>query len=308
MSTFSEDQYKTDTMNPIKAQAVPSAPPAVKGSYRSVSQGYDNVPDIELGAGDAVDAHVQRQMRLGFIRKVYGILTCQLALTTIVCSVLALNGACRRFVMTTPSLMYIGMLQCLISVPSRRAAFRGADRLEYYPTHTPSTRRNAGMFGSFGVLFALMAFKNQHPLNAQLLFVWTLMEAYTVGVVCASYTAAGQGRIVVEALVLTASIFAVLTAYTFQSKRDWSFMEAGLMSGLWLLIFWGLFSLFFPALAGGVYSLLGALIFSGFIIFDTWQITERFGYDDHILASITLYLDILNLFLFILRLLSRDRN
>ena len=56
MSTFSEDQYKTDTMNPIKAQAVPSAPPAVKGSYRSVSQGYDNVPDIEIGAGDAVDA------------------------------------------------------------------------------------------------------------------------------------------------------------------------------------------------------------------------------------------------------------
>ena len=109
--SFSEDQYKTDTMNPIKAQAVPSAPPAVKGSYRSVSQGYDNVPDIEIGAGDAVDAHVQRQMRLGFIRKVYGILTCQLALTTIVCSVLALNGACRRFVMTTPSLMYIGMCQ-----------------------------------------------------------------------------------------------------------------------------------------------------------------------------------------------------
>ena len=101
--SFSEDQYKTDTMNPIKAQAVPSAPPAVKGSYRSVSQGYDNVPDIEIGAGDAVDAHVQRQMRLGFIRKVYGILTCQLALTTIVCSILALNGACRRFVMTTPS-------------------------------------------------------------------------------------------------------------------------------------------------------------------------------------------------------------
>ena len=117
MSTFSEDQYKAETVNPIKAQAVPSAPPAVKGSYRSVSQGYDNVPDIELGAGDAVDAHVQRQMRLGFIRKVYGILTCQLALTTIVCSVLALNGACRRFVMTTPSLMYIGTCQRAI-VPS----------------------------------------------------------------------------------------------------------------------------------------------------------------------------------------------
>ena len=192
--SFSEDQYKTDTMNPIKAQAVPSAPPAVKGSYRSVSQGYDNVPDIEVGVGDAVDAHVQRQMRLGFIRKVYGILTCQLALTTIVCSVLALNGACRRFVMTTPSLMYIGM------------------------------------FGSFGVLFALMAFKNQHPLNAQLLFVWTLMEAYTVGVVCASYPAAGQGRIVVEALVLTAAIFATRRP-TPCTRRDWSLWRLGCLRG-----------------------------------------------------------------------------
>jgi FtsH-binding integral membrane protein len=245
---------------------------------------------------------VQRQMRLGFIRKVYGILTCQLALTTIVCSVLALNGACRRFVMTTPSLMYIGTCQRAI-VPST------ARRRDVPPRHRrDSQTRNTGMFGSFGVLFALMAFKNQHPLNAQLLFVWTLMEAYTVGVVCASYTAAGQGRIVVEALVLTAAIFASLTLYTVYSKRDWSFMEAGLSSGLLLLIFWGLFSLFFPALAGGLYSLFGALLFSGFIIFDTWQITERLGYDDHILASITLYLDILNLFLFILRLLSRDRN
>ena len=44
---------------------------------------------------------------------------------------------------------------------------------------------------------------------------------------------------------------------------------------LLLLIFWGLFSLFFPALAGGLYSLFGALLFSGFIIFDAWQITER---------------------------------
>ena len=164
------------------------------------------------------------------------------------------------------------------------------------------------MFGSLGVFVALMVFKNQHPLNAQLLFVWTLMEAYTVGVVCASYTAAGQERIVVEALVLTALIFATLTSYTMVSKRDWSFMEAGLSSGLLLLIFWGLFSLFFPALAGGLYSLFGALLFSGYIIFDTWQIAERLGYDDHILASITLYLDILNLFLFILQLLSRDRN
>ena len=58
--SFSEDQYKTDTMNPIKAQAVPRTA-GRQGLVPSASQGYDNVPDIEIGAGDAVDAHVQRQ-------------------------------------------------------------------------------------------------------------------------------------------------------------------------------------------------------------------------------------------------------
>ena len=137
--SFSEDQYKTDTMNPIKAQAVPSAPPAVKGSYRSVSQGYDNVPDIEVGVGDAVDAHVQRQMRLGFIRKVYGILTCQLALTTIVCSVLALNGACRRFVMTTPSLI---VRPCALFTVNAKPATNGNwRRVSLVPSFLLSTGR-----------------------------------------------------------------------------------------------------------------------------------------------------------------------
>ena len=40
-----------------------------------------------------------------------------------------------------------------------------------------------GMLGSIGVLFALFKYKDSHPLNAHLLLVWTLMEAYTVGVV-----------------------------------------------------------------------------------------------------------------------------
>merc|ERR1712216_800567 len=64
----------------------------------------------------------------------------------------------------------------------------------------------------------------------------------------------GQGRIVVEALILTLSVFAILTLYTFQSKRDWSFLGAGLYSGLWLLIFWGLFSWFIGIYSGGICS------------------------------------------------------
>jgi len=45
---------------------------------------------------------------------------------------------------------------------------------------------------------------------------------------------------------------------------------------------------------------------SGWIIYDTWQIMARLGPDDYILAVIDLYLDIINLFLFILDMFGRN--
>jgi len=50
----------------------------------------------------------------------------------------------------------------------------------------------------------------------------------------------------------------------------------------------------------------GALLMSGWIIYDTWQIMARLGPDDYILAVIDLYLDIINLFLFILDMFGRN--
>ena len=77
-----------------------------------------------------------------------------------------------------------------------------------------------------------MAFKNQHPLNAQLLFVWTLMEAYTVGVVCALRTRprvrAGSSS---RRWCSRRLIFASLTFYTVYSKPG---LE---LHGSWL-VFW----------------------------------------------------------------------
>ena len=54
--------------------------------------------------------------------------------------------------------------------------------------------------------------------------------------------------------------------------------------------------------------LTGALLFCAWIIFDTWKISSVLGYDDYIIASIELYLDILNLFLFVLQLLGGGRK
>lgn len=68
--------------------------------------------------------------------------------------------------------------------------------------------------------------------------------------------------------------------------------------------------MFFPlgSTTNAVYGAIGAVIFSGYIVYDTDNLIKRFTYDEYIWASITLYLDILNLFLTILRMLRQSNN
>ena len=68
--------------------------------------------------------------------------------------------------------------------------------------------------------------------------------------------------------------------------------------------------MFFPLgpTANAIYDAIGAMIFSGYIVYDTDNLIKRFTYDEYIGASVTLYLDILNLFLSILRVLRQANN
>ena len=79
---------------------------------------------------------------------------------------------------------------------------------------------------------------------------------------------------------------------------------------LFMLIIWGFFAAFaFPSFAmRQVYALAGTAIFSLYVLFDTWSITTYLSYDDYVLGAINLYLDFINLFLFILQLLSGGRR
>ena len=246
----------------------------------------DQLDALELGESDAfvqpaaavavaaapIAAEADAALRRGFVRKVYGILTAQLALTACVAAPMAASRAMRAAVVHSP--------------------------LMYY----------AAVFGSLGVLLALFAYKHSHPTNLRLLWAWTFMQAYAVGYVCASYAEAGAGGLVVEALFLTAGVFAGLTLFAWQSKIDFSFLGAGLGAGLWLLLLWGLFGALFGGGGGAMYSLFGAALFCGYVLFDTWLIMHKLGCDDYVLGAIMLYLDIVNLFLFILQLLSSNRR
>lgn len=55
-----------------------------------------------------------------------------------------------------------------------------------------------------------------------------------------------------------------------------------------------------------IYGCIGAIIFSGFIIYDTDNLIKRYNYDEYVAAASALYLDIINLFLTILSILQGD--
>ena len=89
---------------------------------------------------------------------------------------------------------------------------------------------------------------------------------------------------------------------------DWGFLGPGLTATLFLLILWSWMTFWLVPQAtfafSQMYSLFGALLFCGFVIYDVNNIMRRFGVDDWLIASIELYLDVINLFLFLLQLLT----
>ncbi|XLT05037.1 hypothetical protein HN51_043786 [Arachis hypogaea] len=121
------------------------------------------------------------------------------------------------------------------------------------------------------------------------------------------------GKIVLEALILTSAMVSSLTGYTFWASKkgkDFSFLGPFLFTSLFTLFLVGMMQMFFPfgPAAHAIYGGIGAMIFSGYIIYDTDNLIKCFTYDEYIGASVTLYLDILNLFLAILNMLREANN
>ncbi|XP_018840552.1 BI1-like protein [Juglans regia] len=232
--------------------------------------------EVDLESGETLYpglSHGDNQLRWGFIRKVYGILAAQFLLTTIVSSVTVLS-------------------------PSVNDLLRGNSGLLLFL-----------MFLPFILLWPLYMYQQKHPLNFIFLGLFTLSLSLTVGVSCANT----DGRLVLEALILTSAVVSSLTGYTFWASKkgkDFSYLGPILFTSLFVLILTGFIQMFFPlgSTSVAIYGAIGAIIFSGYIVYDTDNLIKRYTYDEYIWASVNLYLDILNLFLSILRMLRQGDN
>jgi len=136
-------------------------------------------------------------------------------------------------------------------------------------------------------------------------FVFTSVMGASIGPMLNRYAALPNGpELIMQAFGATALIFFSLSAYTLTSKKDFSFMGNFLFVGLVLVIIAGLTNWFFqvPALHLAINAVV-VLIMSGLILFDTSRIING-GETNYIRATVSLYLNIFNLFTSLLQLLG----
>ncbi|KAH8119028.1 UPF0005-domain-containing protein [Phellopilus nigrolimitatus] len=241
-----------------------AGPSAGTGGNAIYDQPDGDIPD-DFKYGVSV-SESSPEIRNAFVRKIYSILFCQILATCI------FGGGISQ----SPSAIFW--------VQTHIWAF-------YVP-----------MFGTLVTLGLLYWKRHSVPANYILLSIFTLFEAFTLGVVMAFY----DNDVILQALIITLGVFTGLTLFTFQSKYDFSGLGPWLFGALLALLMTGLVGIFIPfgKTMDLIYAIGGCLIFSGYIVYDTYMISNKLSPDEFILGAISLYLDFINLFINILRLLN----
>ena len=158
--------------------------------------------------------------------------------------------------------------------------------------------------GYFGLLFATTKFRNS-GLGLVFVFALTGFMGYTLGPILNAYLALPNGgQIVMTAMGGTGAIFLGLSGYTLTTRKDFSFMGGFLIVGILVAFLAGLGAVFFqmPGLSLAVSSMF-VLLMSGLILYETSNIIHG-GETNYIMATVTLFVAIFNLFTSLLHLLG----
>jgi modulator of FtsH protease len=158
--------------------------------------------------------------------------------------------------------------------------------------------------GYFGLLFATTRFRNS-SLGLAFVFALTGFMGYTLGPILNAYLALPNGgQIVMTAMGGTGVIFLGLSGYALTTRKDFSFMGGFLMVGILVAFMAGLGAVFFemPGLSLAVSSMF-VLLMAGLILYETSNIIHG-GETNYIMATVTLFVAIFNLFTSLLHLLG----
>lgn len=225
-----------------------------------------NQPDSSLSK------NLSNSTRIPFIRKVYSILTCQFLITALITAAIYFSDAAQDYLRKN---FWILIVSFAINIVCLYA-------LACYPRVARKV-----------------------PLNYILLLIFTLTMSLNVAFQTSFYSP----KIVLSAVVLTALMTVGLTAYACYTKTDFTMMGGMLFAMSFVIMGMVVLGMFITSRF--YHAVLCALMipfFCAYIIYDTQLIvgkhSHKFQIDDYILGALTLYIDIINLFLTILRLLG----
>ncbi|NOQ93171.1 MAG: BAX inhibitor (BI)-1/YccA family protein [Methylophaga sp.] len=160
------------------------------------------------------------------------------------------------------------------------------------------------LIGYFGLLFLTTKLRNS-VWGIASVFALTGFMGLTLGPIVNYYLSMSNGsEIVMQALGGTGIIFFALSAYAIKSEKDFSFMGGFLMVGILVAFIAGLGAIFFDMAGLSLaVSAMFVLLMSGLILYQTSQIIHG-GETNYIMATVTLYVTIYNLFTSLLHLLG----
>ncbi|KAH8277857.1 hypothetical protein KR018_008708 [Drosophila ironensis] len=264
------------------AQPYPQGPPP--GGY-APQPGFIQPPPQAGGYGAYDDPESQpknfsfddQSIRRGFIRKVYLILMGQLLVTF---------GAVALFV--------------------------------FHDGTKEFARRNMWLFWvSLGVLFVTMicmacceSVRRQTPTNFIFLGLFTAAQSFLMGVSATRYAP----QEVLMAVGITAAVCLALTLFAMQTKYDFTMMGGILVACMVVFLIFGIVAIFVKGkIITLVYASIGALLFSVYLIYDTQLMMGgehkySISPEEYIFAALNLYLDIINIFMYILTIIGASRD
>jgi FtsH-binding integral membrane protein len=143
------------------------------------------------------------------------------------------------------------------------------------------------------------------PHNFILLGIFTFAESLTIGVLVA-----WSPGVALRAFIITTAMVFGLTLFAFQTKIDFTILNGFMFCALLIFSVVGLLMLFFPTgRLNTVYAGFGVLIFSIYLLIDTQMLTGgnhkyQISPEDYIFAALTIYMDIIQIFLYIMQILA----
>ena len=171
-------------------------------------------------------------------------------------------------------------------------------------TNAPPLHWLITLGGYFGLLFVVTRLRNS-AWGLAAVFALTGFLGYTLGPILNFYLSLPNGsQVVMTALAGTGAIFLALSGYAVISRKDFSFMGSFLMVGILVAFLAGLGAMLFniPMLSLAV-SAMVILLMSGMILWQTSDIIHG-GETNYIMATVTLYITIFNLFVNLLQILG----